>query len=134
MLYKDGYKIRNSELIVWKTAFRPETDIITPFVKLYVDGRLAIEIGFMSDGVSFFILSKIKVLIRAGAVHDALYWLMRNGYLSPDDWKMADREFYQVALDAGCFKWVASLILKGLGVAAGYYARPENKRVIHHAP
>lgn len=132
--YKAGYKIGTAELIVWSTNFRPDSHIRTRFLELHMDGTLYIRPGFMSDGVSFFLLARVGVLKRAGVVHDALYWLMRNGQLPYREWEAADDEFHRVALDAGAWRWFATLVTKGLKMAAGYYAQPKNKRKVRNAP
>ena len=134
MEYKIGYGLETSNIIYWQTGFRPEEDIHYHGIHLYKDGRLVIDENYACDGVSFFPFKKVKVLIRAAVIHDALSELMRNKLLSSRDWKKADREMYLVAVNAGAYKWFAKSVVKGLSLAQGYYTNPKQKRKIHHAP
>lgn len=132
MKYTKGYKYQLSEgqKIVWQTDFRPLEDIVTKHVVLQTNGILSILEGFAWDGVSGPVVDRDSNNL-GGAVHDALYYLMRHGYLDCAEWKLADLEFAKALKQCGAWDITISIDMLGLKAARGKHANPKSKKAIH---
>lgn len=126
MKYKSGYNYQLVENESFQTSFRPAEEIVTDYITLSKAGLLTVFKGYAWDGVSGPVIDTDKNM-HAGLCHDALYQLMRMGLLSWKLWREADAEFaVQMELYGACEigTWVC---MKGLEIAGGKYAHPDNK-------
>ena len=70
------YKFSLAQDFPLQLELRPETEIVTPFIVLTMDGLLTINKGYAWDGPSGPTIDT-KSFMRGSLVHDALYQLMR---------------------------------------------------------
>ena len=130
MKYVEGIKLQVREENEWfKTTIKPKKDIITPFIKLYTDGVMIVCIGYASDGASGPAPNR-KGNTRPATGHDALYELIRNGYLPWELWEEADVNCLIWLKREGAWRITQWLWRKALAYAGGKHALPENKRKI----
>lgn len=118
-----NYKYRLAEAYVIQTAIRPMKHIATDYAVLGMDGVLIIDKGFSWDGASGPAVDT-KSMIRASLLHDCLYRLMKDGFLSLKWRKAADKEFRRIySEDVNEVKrpWYSSWI-KHLGPARAWWA------------
>lgn len=100
--YKKGYKYKLEEDFKIQLGFKPSftTFVDHPFMEMK-DGFLTIKKGYAWDGASCAI--DTKTFMRGALVHDALYQLIREGWLFKEDRKACDRELIRIcSLDGMC--------------------------------
>ena len=100
------YKLHDRVLI--ETMLRPEQNIETEYIALYMAGRLIIKQGYCWDGPSGPVLHRPDN-IRGTLVHDALYQLMREGHLPQSARQQADEMLRIICLEDGMSKFWANL-------------------------
>lgn len=99
--YRVGYKYVTARDHVFKVAVHPELLIVTPFIRLGADGTLWIQAGYAWDGPSGPTIDTPDSM-RGSLVHDALYQLMREGFLDRKLWREpADVEMRRIMLEDG---------------------------------
>lgn len=116
----------------YQTDFRPKQAIVTKFITLSPSGYLRLYNGFPWDGVSGAIDTKTNM--KAGQLHDALYYLMRHGRLDCKDWRMADNEYAKQYKEDGGWAITINAHMLILKLAGGKYASPKNIKEIKVAP
>ena len=128
--YRAGYKYHlKADYRVQLRFIRPTHDIESEFITLTHDGWLTIWHGYAWDGPSGPTIDT-KSGMRGSLVHDALYQLMRDGWLSRDEFRQkADREFYVILLEdkmnlARATAWFAGVRLGAEGSAKASGERP----------
>lgn len=83
---------------VFLTSVRPEVLVDTRFITMDLNGVMTVKIGWVWDGCSGPTIDS-EWNHRAGCGHDALYWLIRNEYIS-EKWKpKIDSDFFTWLLD-----------------------------------
>lgn len=128
--YRKNYKYQLAEDVTWMTGILPKESCVLPRVLLETNGALFVAEGYAWDGCSGPVIDR-KRNMRAGAVHDALYLLMRAGLLPHRYWPQADAEFARVLLDAGNAEWLVNIYVKGLAWANGKHAHPDNRKRVY---
>lgn len=86
--YKSGYKFQLQRDYIEVINFKPEQAINTKFIELAVDGKIKLAHGYAWDGASGPTFNTPN-LMRGLLIHDALYQLMREGYLYRDKHRKA---------------------------------------------
>lgn len=114
------------EYVYEQKLILPKTNIVTPFIKLDVDGKITLAKGYAWDGASGPVISQ-KVVARASLLHDALYQLMRLKKLDLSYRELADMLFRDVCIDDGVSKIVASMYYRAVRVFGEQYASCEDK-------
>lgn len=130
--YVEGYKYQLSE------TYRHNVDILgyvieTEFISLDPNGNLVLKDGYASDGPSGPTYDT-KSSVRGAFIHDALYWLMRNGYIDITYKDYADKLFYAVLVEDGMWKLRAWIWYQGVhnrGINSLY---PSSEKPILRAP
>ena len=133
MKFRKKYKYQLADDLYWLTEIHPKQDAILPRVELLKTGELHISEGFAWDGCSGPVIDRQRNM-RAGAVHDGLYLLMRAGQLPARYWQAADAEFEKVLLEAGNSRWLVRGYVAGLRWAKGKHANPENRKRVYENP
>jgi len=132
--YRSGYRFQLAEPYSIQTDLRMLTGVPPPtFLSLDDGGLLTIPAGYAWDGASFPLVWRLRSLLRASLVHDALYQLMRLGAMSIECKPVADLLLRDIAIEDG-----AGRVLTG----AVYFARrwmlpatrPSAERVVLRAP
>lgn len=121
--YRDGYKYQLFEDYQLAIDIKPAAFILTEYIRLDVDGMLSIKEGYAWDGPSGPTVDT-KDSMRGSLVHDALYQLMREGHLDPDQHRRAaDRELWRICIEDGMLKVRADAWYAAVRFAAGGAAR-----------
>jgi hypothetical protein len=98
--YKSGYKYQIVRPLIVNVGLAPGVTIITPFIELD-DGQLKIKSGYAWDGPSGPTIDTPSFM-RGSLVHDALYQLMREGFLDTEVYReQADRILKEICLEDG---------------------------------
>lgn len=86
MLYSSGYKYVLRHKIEFCTGFLIGKRIETQFITLDSNGLVVVRPGYAWDGPSGPAIDTPSFMFGS-LIHDALYQLMREGYLDPQIWK-----------------------------------------------
>jgi hypothetical protein len=100
IVYKAGYKYQLASTYITNVDIHPVETIDADFIRLEPDGRLVIQRGYAWDGASGPTFDD-ETSMRASLVHDALYQLIRMGYLDTSARLIADAELYQRLIQDG---------------------------------
>ena len=131
--YKDGYKYQLDKDYTVQTEIIPGYDILTKFIELTLEGVLTVRAGYAWDGASGPGIDT-KNIMRGSLVHDALYQLSRQEYLSGASRLQADLELKKICLEDGMSRIRAWWVYKGVRWGGGYAAAPKNVKVVLTAP
>ena len=112
--------------------FYNQPEIRTEFIDL-IDGVLFVRKNYCWDGASGPTVDT-KNTILPSLPHDALFQLIRNGYLSHEWYKEADAELYRLLALGGMSKIRLFLWKLGLGLTKGSAAKAKNIKKILVAP
>jgi hypothetical protein len=136
IFYKKGYKYQLAQTCSTDISYciTPEKDINTEYLGLNDNGVLIIRKGYAWDGPSGPTIDT-KNFMRGSLVHDALYQLIRMGFLEEDPHrKLADQILYDICREDG-MSWIrAKWVYRGVRVGGGYAADPSNRKQIIVAP
>jgi hypothetical protein len=108
--YRDGLKYQLTHNYLAQMPFNPPEQINSQWIAFSSTGQLFIRAGWAWDGASGPSIDSASA-IRPSAEHDALYWLMRNGYLDPEIYREpADLRLYEMLrvdgmLDLRAWAW-----------------------------
>lgn len=130
--YRKGYNYQLAETYRTQTTLRPSKKIETEFITLDVDGVLEIRAGYAWDGATGAI--DTNTIMRGSLVHDALYQLIRLGYLEKSDRSIADRELNRICLEDGMWKIRAKYVYDAVKDFADGAALPSSERQVYVAP
>ena len=133
--YKGFYKYQLQQDYLVKTRIVPSSPVCTDYIKLHENGLLEIRKGYARDGPSGPVIDTSENM-RSSLVHDALYQLLRNGYLQDPESirKLADQEFRDMSIEDGVNRWRAWAWYYGLRVGGSPAASYENKKKTLVAP
>lgn len=101
--YKSGYKYQLIETYNVRLKIKPSKLIVSEYITLSKSGNLTIEKDYCWDGASGPAIDT-KNFMRGSLVHDALYQLMCEGYISKKWRKQADKELRRICLEDGMSK------------------------------
>lgn len=87
------YKLYETEM--WATGIMVDRPIVTEFLQLGIDGLLVVKPQYAWDGASGPTFDT-KNTFLGSLIHDALYQLMREGYLDRKWRKRADEILYEI--------------------------------------
>lgn len=138
MKYRKGFKIQLEEDMSVKTDIKPERRIKYArhghnLITLAVGGKLTVHAGYASDlasGPTF----NTKSTRRGAVFHDAIYELLRQRLLNQEWIITADKMLIDICKDDGMYSWRAWYWYKGLRLANGSAANPDNIKEIFEAP
>ncbi len=131
--YQKGYKNRLHETHKGNIAIYPEVRVESKFGVSYPNGNVEIFEGFMWDGCSGPTIAT-KSTVRAGSVHDFLYYLMRHELLEQHWRAQADKVFRRILLEDGCSWLRAWVYWKSVRLFGKFAASPANKKKVFTAP
>lgn len=136
IVYQSGYKYQLKQDYTVDIPIRPSEDIglLHGFISLNTDGKLFIKSGYAWDGPSGPTIDT-RNFMRASLVHDALYQLMREGYLDGDIYrKKADLLLREHCMEDGMSAIRAWWVYQGVRFGGGPAADPDKRRQLKHAP
>lgn len=133
--YRAGYKYQLvNDYQVQLRFIRPEYDIETEFIRLTRDGLLWIRHGYAWDGPSGTTFDTPDSM-RGSLVHDALYQLIRDGYLYLKEHREhADREFLVILFEDKMNPKRAQLWYAAVRLLAEGAAKISGDRPLREAP
>ena len=132
--YSEGWKYKLEEAYEDVLPIRSLVDIKTAYITLLNNGYFVLKKNYAWDGPSGPAIDS-KNFMRPSAVHDALYSLMRDGYLSPEIYKEpADRLLYNMCLEDGMSQIRAWWVYAAVKTFAKRATTPEGKNPILTAP
>ena len=105
---------------------RPETAIITPHIVLNTDGQLTINKYYAWDGPSGPTFDTSSFMIGS-LVHDALYQLMREGFLPQSCRLDADMILRDLCLKSGMCRLRACWVFCAVRMFGASSARPDER-------
>lgn len=133
MKYSKGYKYQIKEpLKAFIPSLKEYGDIRYGFIIL-TSGLLELVPGFAWDGASGPTIDT-KSSMRAGAVHDALYRLIRQELLPDSAKELADELLHDICVMDGMWRWRAASWYRAVDKFADSAADPKNKIKIKSAP
>lgn len=136
--YRAGYKYHlKADYRVQLRFIRPTHDIESEFITLNRDGWLTIWHGYAWDGPSGPTIDNLfgdRSGMRGSLVHDALYQLMRDGWLSISDRHKADREFFIILLEDKMNPSRATAWFAGVRIGAAGSAKASGEKPLMFAP
>jgi len=136
MKYKllGNYKYQVIEDITIQTEIKNIGDSGNPYVNITADGLVRISKGYSWDGPSGPTIDT-KTFIRGSLIHDALYQLMREGYVDRKYRDYSDRLLRDICIDVGMNRfraWYIYISLKWFGEKNAKPIKKFNK--IYEAP
>lgn len=131
--YRKGYKYQlNEPYIVLLPELLARVDVDTQYISW--DGyTLVIKKGYAWDGPSGPTIDT-RDFMRGSLVHDALYQLMREGYLGSDCRKSADKILKRMCLEDGMLYPLAQVVYVAVRLFARFAADPASKKPLIRAP
>lgn len=134
MRYRAGYKYQLAEDYAVVVSLRPREQIDTEFITLTPLGSLRLRRGYAWDGPSGPTIDT-KNFMRGSLVHDALYQIMRKGWLDPQHWrKAADEELRRICREDGMSRLRAWVVYRAVRIWAGRAASEDSIKQVHVAP
>ena len=132
--YRSNYKYQLANKYELDTSIIPPQKIESDFVDLSSSGKLIVKKGYAWDGPSGPVIDTRQNL-RASLVHDALYQLMRRGFLKARRYrKVSDKLFRDICKEDGVSSVSANLYYKALRRFGKPAVSPEHKKVVRRAP
>lgn len=130
--YKDGYKYQLAQDYVVDTGIAPPAPVNEKFYAMDPHGRLTIRHGYAWDGPSGPAFDSHNFM-RGSLVHDALYQMLREGYLPAGAQReAADRLLQYICKQDGMTALRAWWVYKGVRVGGGNAAM--NGKPLLHSP
>ena len=132
--YKKGYKYHLAEdYIIAVPLPYSDHDVNETYLELTGTGVLTIRRGYAWDGPSGPTIDTRNAM-RGSLVHDALYQLIRLGYLPYRYRSKADNIFFDILREDGMSKPRAALWRLMLKWFGGPNARPSGEKTVMMAP
>ena len=136
--YKSGYKYQLDEEYQVKVSIIPEKDVPSDnaskaYIELKTDGKLIIKRGYAWDGPSGPTIDTPNFM-RGSLVHDALYQLLRSGYIKQEFRKEADEELRRICREDGMWKIFSNLVYWAVHTFAKKAASKDMRKKVHVAP
>ena len=107
------YKYQIHTSYQFRTNIQPAEAIHTDFVQLKKNGLLLISENYAWDGPSAPTIDT-KTFMRGSLVHDALYQLIRLGYLPEESRDQADLLLKKICLEDGMNPFRASYVYRAV--------------------
>ena len=132
--YRAGYKYQLARPYSVEIEIKPETNVWTDYIRLATNGVLTIEHGYSWDGPSGPAIDT-KNFMRGSLVHDALYQLMRGGYIDRTHARnTADQILKRICREDGMSALRAQWVYLGVRIGGALSADPESERPVISAP
>lgn len=132
--YRAGYKYQLAQTYSVKIDIHPEVEIGNRFVKLAPDGTLTIREDYAFDGPSGPTIDT-KDFMRGSLVHDALYQLMREGFLDRGKYRAAADDILKaICIEDGMPYWRASYVWMGVRLGGAKSTSEAGERPVLVAP
>jgi len=117
------YKYQLLEPCAVKAGIFPKDGVITDFITLSVNGWLIICKGYAWDGPSGPTWDS-QNFMRGSLIHDALYQLIRDGFLNYKCKRQADNMLKQICLEDGMSKFRVWYVHKAVQAFGRFAIKP----------
>lgn len=132
--YKSGYKYQLKTDYFDVIRVIPSQPIRTEYITLSLDGTIKLFKGYAWDGPSGPSIDTLNSM-RGSLVHDALYQLIRDGYLAKGQYRsIADKLLKKICRQDGMSALRAWLTYQGARLFGDPSADPASSRPIIKAP
>lgn len=133
--YRKGYKYQLVKPYETNIGIKPESPVLDhDYIELTGEGKITIKKGYAWDGPSGPTIDTLNFM-RGSLIHDALYQLMREGYLDPKKYReSADRLLQRLCSDDGMSDIRCLWVYQGVRLGGGPAADPANEKPIIQAP
>ena len=130
MFYRNlkGYKYELSESESFVTGIRIPVGIQTKYIYMNTDGILSVKAGYAWDGPSGPAIDT-KNFMRGSMAHDALYQLMRMGFLSKEYRGAADSFLRRICREDGMSAIRALWVFSGVRAFGWTCTNPDKRDV-----
>jgi len=118
------YKYNLHSEVRYPTDINLETPKDMGVLRIDSDGLLTIKAGYSWDGPSGPTIDT-KNFMRGSLIHDALYQLLREGVLQPEQRKRADEILREICLEDGMSKIRAWWVYHAVRLCAAKAAKPD---------
>jgi len=120
-----NYKYQNLDTITIQTEIKIG-NIGNSYININSDGLLTISKGYSWDGPSGPTIDT-KTFMRGSLIHDALYQLMRDGYINRKYRDYSDKLLKQICIEDGMNKFRSWYIYTSLKWFGNKNAEPNKK-------
>jgi hypothetical protein len=124
--YRANYKYQLAQSYTVTISIRPDYDIGSTFVELTREGGLTVFQHYAWDGPSGPTIDT-RNFMRGSLVHDALYQLIREGWLGAQCRDQVDRELRRLCREDGMSAIRAWWVYMGVRFGGGPAADPANR-------
>lgn len=131
--YRAGYRFQLAQDYLLQIGIIPEKAASLLFVRLSADGYLTIKEGYAWDGATG-LPGTPPCMIRGSLVHDALYQLIREGFLPVDDRDKADRLLQAIVLEDGGDHAFSEVVYQAVRLLGAVYVTKNKERPVMEAP
>ena len=131
--YRKGYKYQLAENYRVQTTITPAVNIDTRFISLTTDGVLTVLTGYAWDGASGPTWDD-ETNMRGSLGHDALYQLIRRGYLPTECKAEADELLRKWCIEDGMWSLRADGWFWAVDRFGASSADPNHRRPVLVAP
>ena len=132
IFYRTGYKYQLARDYRCPTGILPDKAIHTQFLTMDLVGELTIKRGYAWNGAD--VIPDTHDVMRGSLVHDALYQLLRDGYLNQEWRDEADKLLMTMCIEDGTLGPYAQAIYLAVRAGGGPAADPANARPVLQAP
>lgn len=132
--YREGYKYQLDDHYFQPTKIRSDSPVDGhPYIRIDVDGILVISKGYAWDGPSGPTIDT-ATFMRGSLVHDALYQLIRGGWLGRERRLYADQLLRQICREDGMNPIRAWWVYRSVRIFGSGSTRPSAERPVKRAP
>lgn len=132
--YKSGYKYQIKKNYSVEIPIKPESDILSEFITLDTNGILTLKSGYAWDGPSGPTIDTLNFM-RGSLVHDALYQLMREGFLDSNVFREPSDQLLQTHCKEDGMSFIrAWIVYIGVRFGGGPSTKSANGKPLCHAP
>lgn len=133
VLYSSGYRYKTEAISVFETGITPKIAGGNRFVHIDGTGRVEIGADYAWDGASGPAINT-KNFRRGSLIHDALYQLIREGYLGLEHRPAADAVLYRTVIEDGMWQVRALWVYAAVRVGGGFVLLRKRDAAFEVAP
>lgn len=134
IVYRKGYKYQLKQDFTIETEIKPKQKPNSQFLDLTDEGVLTIKSGYACDGPSGPTIDTLTFM-RGAFVHDALYQLMREGFVDSDKYRIkADQLLKKMCKEDGMNIFRRQWVYFGVRLFSDFATDPKKKKPEVWAP
>jgi hypothetical protein len=133
VLYSSGYRYKTESTTTFETGIKPLLPGGNRFVHIDQSGCVEIGPDYAWDGASGPAINT-KNFRRGSLIHDALYQLIREGYLGLEHRPAADAVLYRTVIEDGMWHTRALWVYAAVRVGGGFVLLRPRSAALEVAP